>query len=371
MAFSYRTLLAVAATLTLTLVAGCASASGQAGGPTGVKTSIPSRPAAAKVTLAETGSTLLFPLFGAWATAYHQQFRSVTITTDGTGSGKGIALASAGKADIGASDAFLSSGNLIQNPGMLNIPLAISAQQVNYNLPRLGAGVHVNLSAGVLALMYEGKITNWRDPRIAKLNPGVSLPSLRVVPVHRLDSSGDTFLFSSYLSTDPAWNATYGYGTTVAWPAAPGALTETGNKAMVAGCAKTPGCVAYIGISYLSGALAAGLGEAGLENASGHFELPDGSSMRAAVDKFIPVTPTNETISMVNGPASNGYPIVNFEYAIVSMRQLNSTKARDIKAFLHWAITTGNTAQFLGQVRFQPLPTPIVTLADDQIARIR
>ncbi len=74
---------------------------------------------------------------------------------------------------------------------------------------------------------------------------------------------------------------------------------------------------------------------------------------------------------MVNGPAKNGYPIVNFEYAIVNMRQPNSTKARDIKAFLHWGITTGNSAQFLGQVRFQPLPAPIVTLADDQIARIR
>ncbi len=254
MAFSYRTLLAVVATLPLTLVAGCASASGQAGGPTGVNvaassggagnpgTSIPSRPAAAKVTLAETGSTLLFPLFGAWATAYHQQFGSVTITTAGTGSGKGIALASAGKADIGASDAFLSTGNLVQNPNLLNVPLAISAQQVNYNLPKLGAGVHVRLSGAVLAQMYQGKITNWRDPRIAALNNGVSLPDLKVVPLHRMESSGDTFLFSSYLSTDDAdWNAAIGYGTTVSWPAAPGARAETGNGGMVTGCAATPG----------------------------------------------------------------------------------------------------------------------------------
>ena len=375
MAFSYRTLLAFAATLTLTLVAGYGSASGQAGDRAGGQgspgTTIPSRPAAAKVTLAETGSTLLFPLFGAWATAYHQRFGSVTITTAGTGSGKGIALASAGTADIGASDAFLSSGNLIQNPALLNVPLAISAQQVNYNVPKLGTGVHLNLSAAVLALMYEGKITNWRDQRIAALNKGVALPDLKVVPLHRMDSSGDTFLFSSYLSTNPAWNAAYGYGTTVAWPEAGGALAETGNSGMVSGCAGTPGCVAYIGISYLSNALAAGLGEARLENASGQFELPDGPSMRAAVDRLIPVTPANETISMVNGPAGNGYPIVNFEYAIVSMRQPNSIKARDIKAFLHWAITTGNSAQFLGQVRFQPLPAPIVTLANDQIARIR
>jgi len=51
-----------------------------------------------------------------------------------------IADASSGTADIGASDAYLSSGDLVQNPSLLNIPLAISAQQVNYNLPQLRPG---------------------------------------------------------------------------------------------------------------------------------------------------------------------------------------------------------------------------------------
>jgi phosphate transport system substrate-binding protein len=62
---------------------------------------------------------------------------------------------------------------------------------------------------------------------------------------------------------------------------------------------------------------------------------------------------------------------VNYEYAIVSRNQKDPTKALDIKAFLHWAITTGNAPSFLQPVGFVPLPPPIVTLADDQIARIR
>ena len=40
-----------------------------------------------------------------------------------------------------------------------------------------------------------------------------------------------------------------------------------------------------------------------------------------------------------------------------------------LRAFLTWAVTSG-TAQ-LARVNFQPLPPPVVTLSDAQIARIR
>jgi len=92
--------------------------------------------------------------------------------------------------------------------------------------------------------------------------------------------------------------------------------------------------------------------------------------MSAAVQAFVSQTPVNETISMINGPAPGGYPIVNFEYAIVSTRQPDAAKARDVKAFLHWAITQGKSPQYLGQFQFQPLPPPIASLSDAQIAKI-
>jgi phosphate transport system substrate-binding protein len=373
-----RMLLAAAAAIPLSLVAACSGGAGP--GPSSPAAlpaaassggTLPASPAPGHATLSESGSTLLYPLLASWATGYHAQFPQLTITTAATGSGVGIADASAGKVNIGASDAYLSSGDLVKNPSLLNIPLAISAQQVDYNLPDLGPGVHLNLNGTVLAQIYQGLITRWDDPAIAALNPGVFLPSTRVVPLHRSDSSGDTFLFSSYLSMhDPSWNAAIGYGTTVAWPAVPGALAMKGNSGMVSGCQATPGCVAYVGISYLSQALAGGLGEASLANASGQYLLPTAASISAAVATFVSSTPTNETISMVNGPAVGGYPIVNYEYAIVSTRQPSAVEARDIKAFLHWAITSGNAASYLDQVRFQPLPGDVVSLSDAQIARI-
>src|SRR5262249_46819363 len=178
-----------------------------------------------------------------------------------TGSGKGIAAATAGTVDIGASDAFLSSGDLVTNPAMLNIPLAVSAQQVNYNVPGLRPATHLRLNGEVLAEMYRGAITSWNDPRIAALNPREQLPPTRAVPLPRVESPGDTCLFTSYLSTqDAAWDRVTGYSTTVAWPPVPGARAETGNTGMVAGCKATPGCVAYVGIAYLSSAIRGRLG---------------------------------------------------------------------------------------------------------------
>jgi len=367
-------LLATAAVVPLMLATAC-SGSGNAGGPAAPAAAaspgggIPSGPAPGAQSLSEAGSTLLAPLMNLWVQAYEHQYPDVHITTAPIGSGKGIAAASAGKVDIGASDAFLSSGQTVQDPRLLNIPLAVSAQQVIYNLPGVP---NLKLSGRVLAEMYQGAITKWNDPRIQALNQGARLPHTPVVPVHRSDHSGDTFLFTSYLSAhDIVWSKSTSYGTSVAWPAPiAGAPTATSNSGMVQVCKATRGCVAYIGIDYSQGATADGLETAMLQNALNQWVQPTPASIDTAVGTFVSSTPPDETISMINGPASGGYPIVNYEYAIVSTTQPTPAKARDIKAFLHWAITAPAAASRLSQVQFQPLPKPIVSLSDAQIAKI-
>jgi phosphate transport system substrate-binding protein len=322
-------------------------------------------------TITEAGSGLLYPLARSWAAAYHKQFPGVTVTTASVGSGKGIGLAAAGKVDIGASDAYLSSGDLVKNPALLNIPLAISAQTVIYNLPGLSRQDHVHLNGTVLAGIYDGTITTWSDPAITGLNQGLHLPAIKIVPIHRSDSSGDTFLFTSYLSTqDQRWNENIGYGTTAAWPRAPKATPAAGSVATMHDCEAMPGCVAYNGISYLSQAQAGGLGYAALGNAAGRFALPSAGTIQDSVASFVSITPPNETISMINGPSVSGYPIVSYEYAVVSTRQPDAAKASEIKAFLKWVVTTGNAASYLDGFGFQPLPAALVTLGEQQIAEI-
>jgi phosphate transport system substrate-binding protein len=349
---------------------GTAAQPGQAGG------TVAAQAAARTETINEAGSSLLYPLMSSWAGAYQRQAPGVTVKTASTSSGKGIAAASAGTVDLGASDAYLSSGDLVKTPTLVNIPLVIAAQTVIYNLPDVSSSEHVKLDGALLAGIYQGTITMWDDPRIAAINPHVTLPAIKIVPVYRSDSSGDTFLFTSYLSTgsqsapDSQWNAAIGYGTTVAWPSVPGEVPEAGSVNVLHACESTPGCVAYNGISYLSQALAANLGEAELANYAGDFTLPTAQAIQDSVASFVSLTPPNETISLIDGPSPTGYPIVNYEYAVVSTRQPTAGRASALKAFLKWLITTGNQPAYLGTYGFQPLPEALVTLGEQQIAEI-
>jgi phosphate transport system substrate-binding protein len=341
-----------------------------------VGAALPTSPAKTPETITETGSSLLYPLMGTWTSAYQKQFVNsssaplVTIETGSTGSGTGITDASTGTINIGASDAYLSSSDLQTYPSMENIALAISAQQINYNLPTVKKPL--KLDGTVLAEIYTGKITKWNDSAIAALNPGVSLPALTIVPLHRADSSGDTFLFTSYLNAQDssAWSSS-NVGTSISWPTVSGALAETGNGGMVTGCAATKGCIAYIGISYLSKTEAAGLGQAELKNGAGQYEAPTPATISAEANAETSKTPASETLSMINASATGGYPIVNYEYAIVNKKQTNGTIAEDIRAFLYWTVHTGQSAtSYLSAVDFQPLPSSVVTLSDNQIAKI-
>jgi phosphate transport system substrate-binding protein len=324
-------------------------------------------------TVTETGSTLLYPLFNLWAGGYNTKYSSVTVQTAGTGSGTGISEAENGTIDIGASDAYLSPSVSQSNPDLKNIPLAISAQIVAYNVP--GVLSHLKLSGKVLSAIYQGTITTWNNSQIASLNPGVTLPSTPIVTLHRSDSSGDTFLFTSYLSkTDPSgWGAKIGYNTTVPWPAAPGALGENGNSGMVSGCKATPGCIAYIGISYLTQTLQAGLGYAALANPKGQYVVPTQQAIAAEAAGFVNKTPANGTISLIYGNINNGYPIINYEYAIVSTNQSSSTSAKNIRSVLEWAINPkyGANSSYLSQVNFQPLPSKVEAQSVKQILSIK
>jgi phosphate transport system substrate-binding protein len=364
---NFRLVFTAAALVPLTVLAaacGSSSPSSSSSSPPSSSTS----PAATSGKISETGSTLLFPLFGYWQAGYKSVAPKVSMTLGATGSGTGIADAAGGLVNIGASDAYLSASDMAQYPGLEDIPLTVAALMVNYNVP--GVSKPLNLNGTVLADIYTGKITSWNDAAIKALNPGVSLPDLPIVTLHRADSSGSTFLFTSYLDAqDPsAWPST-NIGTTITWPKVTGQLAETGSGGMVSGCKATKGCIAYIGISYLAKTSAAGLGEAALANKAGKFTQPTSSTIAAALTSF-GAPPSNGAMPLINTSAAGGYPIINYEYGIVKATQPSATDASLIKAFLNWVVTTGNTSTYLGKVGFQPLPSATLSISKSLINSI-
>ena len=340
------------------LVGQCQAAAFATGNPT------------ASVTLTEDGSSLLYPYLQKLESGITTAYPNITLSAAAGGSGKGQTDAISGAVVMGGSDAYLSPGQVTANPVLLNIPIAVSAQAVNYNLTGVN---NLKLSGSVIAQIYEGTVKTWNDPSIAALNTGVTLPATPIIPIRRVDSSGDTFIFTSFLSaTNPTWSSGPSFGTTVNWPTVSSELSANGNPAMVTTCKATPGCIAYVGVSVESTALVDGLGEAELQNASGSYVQPDVTTINAAVTAGASNVPPSLTQSLIYENGAQSYPIVNFEYLIIKSTQSSSDTALAIRTFLAWAISTsgGANPDNLSAVNFVPLPTNVLAKVDAAIAMI-
>ena len=369
-----------AKTTSLTCKTSAVANSGAANAPSGAPAPtsaapIPTANPTSAVTLHEDGSSLIYPYLLALAPELPTAYSNITLSPASGGSGKGQTDAIAGNVQMGGSDAFLSSSQFSSNPGLMNIPIAVSAQAVNYNVPGLvlpsgQTGLH--LSGCILANMYMGKITNWNDPSIAALNPGSKLPNLPIVPIHRVDASGDTFIFTSFLTdTNSAWASGPSFGTLVSWPTA-SQISANGNPAMVQACSANPGCVAYIGVSVEAQASSAGLGEALLQNQSGNFVLPTGTNMASSVSAGASKIPADLAVSLIYQKGADSYPIVNFEYLVVKKTQPSADIATAIKDFFSWALSSsgGATPANLGTVGFIALPSNALPGVDAEVDSI-
>jgi phosphate transport system substrate-binding protein len=327
---------------------------------------------AADIVLNETGSTLLYPLFEQWVSAYATVRPNVKLSISATGSGEGIRAAIDGRVRIGASDAYMSDEDAAHNPQIINVPLAISAQTIYANVPGVGETA-LQIDGPALADIYSGRITQWDDPELEADNPGVKLPHHVIVPVRRDEASGDTFVFTQFLSFSmQRWEDQIGYGTSVTWPSVAGMQTAKGNDGMVKAIAAAPYAIGYVGISFSDPAAKAGLKAVALKNQSGKFLLPTPQTITTAASVLDVRTPPDQRLSLVDAPGDQSYPLVNYEYAVVSTVQADAATADALKNFLLWSIAVdgGNAAAHLDKVGFIPLPDFIRAMSEKQIRRI-
>jgi phosphate transport system substrate-binding protein len=232
----------------------------------------------------------------------------------------------------------------------------------------------LKLDGETLARIYAGRVTMWDAPRIAAMNPGVKLPHHQIVPIRRADGSGDTFIFTQFLDfANQDWEDGIGYGTTINWPDVPGELSATGNDGMVQTAAKTPFSIAYIGVSFHNAITKAGLGTAMLKNQEGKFLLPTPDTIVEAASNLDQRTPADERLSLVYALGDNSYPLINYEYVVVTTNQPNAATAAALRQFLLWAVSPpgGNAPKYLEAVGFVPLPDFIRALSERQINRIQ
>jgi len=297
------------------------------------------------------GSTFVAPLIGAWQQKYDTA-RGVKISYNPIGSGGGIQAISTKSVDFGASDAPLTPDQFNNCGGCVQLPWALSATSVMYNLPGLPNNLHI--TGPIIAGIYLGQIKKWNDPKIKAVNKGVNLPSTDITPVYRSDSSGTTYNFTTYLNTvSKQWKSGPGRGTSVNWPAGVGARGSSGVSGVIS---RTPGAVGYADVAY---ALKNHLKFFSVQNRAKKFARPGLAGIRAASLADRKFSATNE-LSIVNPPGgkrfARAYPICTYTYVIL---RTQSAKANLLKPFVTWALTSGQ--QSGPPLIFQPIPKYVVT----------
>jgi len=150
-------------------------------------------------TLTGAGATFPNPIYTKWFYAYSKK-TGVKINYQSIGSGGGIRQFTEGTVDFGASDGPMNESQIqAVNGNVLHVPTVLGAVAVTYNLPTLG-DTKLKFDGNLLVDVFMGRVTKWNDPKIAALNPGVKLPDIDLIVVHRSDGSGTTYVFTDYLN---------------------------------------------------------------------------------------------------------------------------------------------------------------------------
>lgn len=314
------------------------------------------------------GSTFAAPMYQQWAGEYHSGVKGVQINYQAIGSGGGIAEFTQGVVDFGATDAPMtaaeqSAAQGAQGAAVLSIPMILGSVAIIYNLSGTQS---LNLDGPTLANIYLGNITKWNDPAIKQLNPGVTLPSDAIQPVQRSDSSGTSYVFTSYLSTvSPAWTTAVGSSKAPTWPVGTGA---TGSSGVAAAVQQTKGAIGYVEYGYAS---QNHIPFAALKNAAGAVVAPSQASTLAATAGFsFPSDLTNLTFSLVNSTNPAAYPIVTATWILVAQKQKDASKGQALTAWLKWDLQSARQAE-VAKLGYAPLPATLARLAAGAVGTVQ
>jgi phosphate transport system substrate-binding protein len=332
----------------LALLAACGSQSGNRQAPTGSD---------AQITGA--GSTFVYPVLSAWAADYRKQ-NGTSINYQSIGSGGGISQVEGGTVDFGATDQPLKSDDLARN-NLAQFPVVVGGIVAVVNIPGIDAG-KLKLTGPILADIYQGKIKNWNDPSIVKINPGVNLPNAAIAAVHRSDGSGTTFNFTHYLSqVSPAWKAGPGEGKTVNWT---GGVGGKGNEGVAGYVKQLPNAIGYVEYAYVvQNHMAYTL----LQNASGQFVAPSAESFGAAASTADWKNAQDFNLVMTNAPGATAYPLAASTFILLPRQPKDKAKSDAAIAFFKYALEHGQDQA--NKLDYVPLPADLVTQIEGYISQ--
>ena len=306
---------------------------------------------------------------------YNAKNPDAKVNYNATGSGAGIKSFTGAQADWAGSDSALKTDpeagatstqvddakKRCGGNDAWNLPLVAGPIAVAYNAPGLDKLV---LTPQLVAQIFQGKITQWNDPAIGKVNSGAQLPNQKITVFYRSDESGTTENFEKYLAgaapqdftakPSKKWAGTVGQG------AAKSAGVAQGIKSTVGG----------IGYVDWSNAKDNNLGVAQIDNGGGAVELTADSAGKALEAAKASGEGNDLRLKLDYATKAAGtYPIVLVTYEIVCSKGLDSAKVPVLKSFLKF-LAQADTQDSLAKIGYAKVPDSVLTKVNTAVDAI-
>ncbi len=319
---------------------------------------------AAQVTINGAGASFPYPLYSQWAHKYNQ-VTGTKINYQSIGSGGGIAQIKAKTVDFGGTDEPLTPEDLDKS-GLIQFPTVMGGVVPIINVEGIKTR-ELKLDGITLAHIFLGLVNKWDDPAIKKLNPDLKLPSQAITVAHRTDGSGTTFIFTSYLAAvSPEWKNKVGAGKAVKWPAE-NSIGGKGNEGVAGQVKAVKGAIGYVEYAY---ALQNKIPYAQLMNRAGKYVAPSIETFQAAAaNADWTKAPKGFSLSLIDQPGDNSWPIVGATYILMHKEQPDAAKGKEILKFFDWAFKQGS--QMAKDLHYVPMPEKVVKMVEDSWKEVK
>jgi len=300
------------------------------------------------------GASFPYPVYGKWAEAYKTS-TGISLNYQSIGSGGGIKQIKAKTVDFGASDMPLKADELSKE-GLVQWPMILGGVVPVVNIKGIMPG-EMKITGPVLADIYLGKIKQWNDPAIVKLNSGLKLPAEAIAVVHRSDGSGTTFLFTNYLSkVSKAWEEKVGFNTSVEWPVGVGGK---GNEGVANFTGQTPNSIGYVEYAY---ALQNHLSHTLMTNHEGHFVKPDSKTFQSAAANADWAKAAGFYLVLTDQPGKDSWPITGASFILMQKSPEHPDRAAEALKFFKWSFASGG--KMAEELDYVPMPQNVVKMVE-------
>ncbi|MFI1536427.1 phosphate ABC transporter substrate-binding protein PstS [Streptomyces anandii] len=312
----------------------------------------------AKGQLQASGSSAQKNAIDAWTTAFGGACKGVQINYNPTGSGAGVTAFLQGQTAFAGSDSPLKpeeitqSGKLCSGGQAIDLPMVGGPIAVGFNVPGVDSLV---LDPATLAKIFDGKITNWNDEAIKRLNPGAKLPDLKIQAFHRSDESGTTDNFTKYLIATAKSDWPYSGGK--AWQAK-GGQSAQGSSGLAQQVKQTSGAISYFELSYA----ADGIKTVDLKTgASTPAKATVENATKAIASAKVTGTGKDLALKLNYQPTEAGaYPLTLVTYEIVCDKGNKAATLPAVKSFLGYTASEDGQKQLTG-ASYAPIPDEIIS----------